>query len=179
MDWICSPELIASLSSSIRPVTIDAPLRQVLSEDFPKDCSGLPISGGWGYSQSDAIIFDRSKFASAIAARDFVSLEYHIVRKIVFEELIVFREKNNRFSGIDLEPDKKALIQEDDRMFDCLDFRISCWADQHWEWLRDDWERHGQLSSFDSASHLAKREASKIVYARQFWFDITGVFGSA
>jgi hypothetical protein len=131
IDWDCSPELMDRLRSSITPIETDAPLSQVLMEDFPNDCSNLPISGGWGYSQSDAIIFVRSKFPSDVDARNFVLLEYHIANMIVYEELIVFREKHDRFSGIDLRPGIQALIPEGDRQFDRLDFRIGCWSNQH------------------------------------------------
>jgi hypothetical protein len=177
LDWDCSPELIDRLRTSITPIQTDTPLCKVLMEDFPKDCSNLPISGGWGYSKSAAIILIKSKFPSDVAARDFVSLEYHIVKKIVFEELIVFREKGNRFSGINIDPGSTALLREEKRIFDCLDFCISCWSDRHWEWLKEDWEQNGQRAQFDGGAHLAKREAAKIVYTRQFWFDITSVFG--
>jgi hypothetical protein len=178
-DWDCSPELMGSLRSSITPIQTDTPLYQVLMEDFPKDCSDLPISGGWGYSQSDAIILVRSKFPSSAAARNFVSLEYHIVEKIVYEELIIFQEKGNGFSGIRFHLDWQALLGEE-RKFDRLDFRISCWSDQHWEWLKENWEQNGfgESIGFDREAHLARREASKIEYTRQFWFDITSVFQS-
>jgi hypothetical protein len=148
-DWDCSPELMDKFRSSITPIQTDTPLYQVLMEDFPNDCSNLPISGGWGYSQSDAIILIRSKFPSDVAARDFVSLEYHIVKKIVYQELIVFREEGNRFSGISVDPDRTALLREDERIFDRLDFRIACWRDWHWDWLKQDWEQNGQRDDFD------------------------------
>lgn len=178
MDWNCSPELIDSLRRSIVPIETDMPLRQVLMEDYPKDCADLPISGGWGYSQADAIILVRSKFPSAAAARNFVALEYHIAQKIIYEELIVFREEGNRFSGIDVEPSGSALVEEEDRVFDRLDVRIGCWSDRHWEWLKRDWEQNGPGEPDHShrAAHLAKRHASRIDYARRFWFDITDVF---
>ena len=121
----------------------------------------------------------RSKFPSEVAARNFVSLEYHIAKWTIYEELIVFREKGNRFSGIEMDLNDQTLREEDERVFDRLDFRVSCWSDRHWEWLKHDWEQTGQRDGFDLEAHIAKREASKIVYARQFWFDITSVFGSA
>jgi hypothetical protein len=92
MEWDASTERLANLRRSIRPILTDIPLRQVLAEDFPQDCAGLPISGGWGYTQADAIIFVRHQFPRP-AAPEFVRLEYHVAQKIVYEELIIFRAR--------------------------------------------------------------------------------------
>ena len=101
MDWDASFQRMENLRNSIRPIQSGIPLRQILAEDFPRDCAALPISGGWGYSQSEAILFVRQQFPRP-ASPDFVSLEYHIAQKIIYEELIIFREVGSRFSGINL-----------------------------------------------------------------------------
>jgi hypothetical protein len=62
MEWNTSPEMMAETRASIVPVRTDAALRKVLAEDFPRDCSNLPISGGWGYTRADAITFIRDQF---------------------------------------------------------------------------------------------------------------------
>ncbi len=86
------PELMVEILASIAPVRTDTALAQVLAEDFPHDCSNPPISGGWGYSQGDAIVFIRSQFRLSTMP-DYVPLEYHILQKIIYEELIIFRPK--------------------------------------------------------------------------------------
>src|SRR5262245_32409685 len=101
MDWDVSPQRMASLRQSIRPVLTDIPLRQVLSEDCAQDCESLPISGGWGYTQAGAIVFVRDQFPG-LSARAFIALEYHIAQKIIYEELIIFRTGGTRFSGIQM-----------------------------------------------------------------------------
>jgi hypothetical protein len=95
VEWDASPEKIAVLHDAIQPISTDAPLRQVLAEDFPKDCAELPISGGWGYSRDEAIIFLRPSFPRS-GPPDFVSLEQHIAQKIIYEELIIFQPREAR-----------------------------------------------------------------------------------
>jgi len=176
MDWDISPEQMAKLRQSIRPILTDVSLRQALSEDFPQDCSNLPISGGWGYTQPEAIIFVRHQFPRA-SASNFVALENHIAWKIAYEELIIFRAPDARFSGIDVKLKMQQLVMDGERKYDRLDFVISCWTDDHWNSLKKEWEDndYGRRSGFDLASHFAKRRAAQIDYERQFWFDITEV----
>jgi hypothetical protein len=177
MEWDASTERLANLRRSIRPILTDIPLRQVLAEDFPQDCAGLPISGGWGYTQADAIIFVRHQFPRP-AAPEFVRLEYHVAQKIVYEELIIFRARGDLFSGIDMELTSQQLVVDGEKKYDCLDFTISCWSDFHWDRLKKEWEDNdfGQRPGFDREGHFAKRDATRIDYERQFWFDITDVF---
>jgi hypothetical protein len=114
MEWDTSPERMAALHQSIRPVLTDVPLRQALSEDFPQDCANLPIAGGWGYTQREAIIFVRRQFPRP-SAPSFAGLEYHIAQKIIYEELIIFRKQEDRFSGIDVQQKSQEPITEDGR----------------------------------------------------------------
>jgi hypothetical protein len=141
MQWDTSSERITALRQSIRPVLTDVPLRQALSEDFPQDCANLPIAGGWGYTQREAIIFVRQQFPRP-SAPSFVGLEYHIAQKIIYEELIIFRTKDDRFSGIDVDQKSQELIMEGDRIYDRIDLIVSCWSDAHWESLRAEWEEN-------------------------------------
>lgn len=176
MVWDTSSERMANLRESIRPIHTDMPLRQVLSEDFPRDCAGLPISGGWGYTQQEAIAFIRSQFPRP-QAPDFVALEYHIAQKIIYEELIIFRAKDDRFSGIDITRKEQRTLADGGKRYDCLEFSIACWSDFHWEILKKEWEDNdgGRNPSFDREGHAVKRNAARIDYERCLWFDITGV----
>jgi hypothetical protein len=178
MDWNASADLMADIRASIQPVQTDVPLRQVLAEDFPSDCSNLPIAGGWGYVQADAIVFVRDRFPMVPSNPDFVSLEYHIAQKIIYEELIIFRPKGQAFSGIHLDRDSQRLIEDRGRMYDQLEFTITCWSDCHWDQLKSEWEENafGTRPGFDRDAHLAKRDESQVRYERELWFDITDVF---
>jgi hypothetical protein len=177
MSWDARPELIAEIRASIVPVRTDAALCKVLAEDFPRDCANLPISGGWGYSRDDAIVFVRKLFPLP-AMPDYVPLEYHVVQKIIYEELIIFRPKDYQFSGITKTLKKQSLLESDGRRYDRLEFLISCWSDWHWNQLKQECETNdfGLRPGFDQTAHASKREASQVTYEREFWFDVTDVF---
>jgi hypothetical protein len=177
MEWNASPEIMSKIRASIARARADAPLFKILAEDFPRDCSHLPISGGWGYTRPDAIVFIRSQFPVP-GAIDFVSLERHIAQKIIYEELIIFRPKEARFSGINLELSAQHLIEDGIRKYDHLEFVIKCWSDFHWNLLKAEWEENdfGKRLGFDGEAHASKRSASEVTYERDFWFEITDVF---
>jgi hypothetical protein len=180
MEWNTSAAIMERIRDSIQPVQTEQALRQVLMEDFPRDCSNLPVGGGWGYSQAEAIIMVRGKFSSAQAARDFVALEHHIAQKIIYEELLIFRPKDDRFSGIEMKLRRQGLTSSKDglRKYDVLEFTVACWSDWHWEQLKQEWEESdfGEHPNFSKDAHAAKRSASQVSYERQLWFDITDVF---
>jgi hypothetical protein len=180
MEWNASSELIAEIGASIVPVRTEAALRKVLAEDFPRDCSDLPISGGWGYTQGDAITFILDQFPIPKIV-NFVSLEYHIVQKIIYEELIVFRPKDYRFAGIQVKLDTQRMEEIDHKKYDILNFVVICWSDWHFEQLKKEWEENlsGTHPDFDAEAHDAKRIASQIRYEREFWFDVSDVFNRA
>ena len=177
LEWNVSSELMAKIHSSIAPVQTDAALRTVLAEDFPRDCSNLPISGGWGYTQMDAVVFVRDQFPIPAVA-DFVSLEYHIAQKIIFEELIIFRKKPDSFSGIEIKLDSQSLSEKNARKYDFLKFLVTCWSDCHWDQLKKEWEENdfGARPGFDAAAHAQKRQETRVGFERHFWFDITDVW---
>ena len=177
MIWDASEGVMNRVHAAIIPIQSDLPLATVLAEDFPQDCTRLPISGGWGYSCETAIIFAQSGTGSRNL--DFVQLEYHIAEKIIFEELIIWQPDEARFSGIDLELHRQNLLERDGRRFDHLCFAVTCWSDQHWEFLKREWEPSdsGMRDHFDLEAHRAKRLASQVRYERDFWFDITTVLG--
>ena len=179
MEWDVSPERMAQLRSSIAPVHCELPLRQVLAEDFPRECADLPIAGGWGYTREDAIILLNAGGGARGPRGDFVSLEYFLAEKIVHEELIVFRASEERFSGIRLTLGRQMQVESGGRRYDALEFAVSCWADRHWDHLRTEWESNGfgRRPGFNISAHESKREAAQVRYERTFWFDITDVMG--
>jgi len=59
-----------------------------------------------------------------------------------------------------------------------MDFKIVCWNEVHWESLKKEWEANdfGRRAGFNIEDHVARRDAARIDYQRQLWFDITDVW---
>lgn len=152
--------------------------REILKADF-RSIRELPIRGGWGYTIDDAVVIDKN---DPIVPRgmpfDGVGIEYVFVEKRIYEELIVFRPKDARHSGIEWKLLKQATLGRDGRSFDFLSFEVTAFPDKDWEELRLEFEgpRGARSPGFDMAAHRLKREAKKIRYVAEYYFDITSLF---
>jgi hypothetical protein len=148
-------------------------LREVLAADFAKD---VPIRGGWGYSVAEAVIIDKNDPTVPRGLPfDGVGLEYFIVEKRIYEELIVFRDEGDRFSGIEWKLLSQRVLDHCNRTYDHLVFEVTALRDSDWAELKVEWEGAEGCRSptFDRQAHLAERERRKIRYEAEFWFDIS------
>jgi len=103
--------------------------REILAEDF-KSLGTMPIRGGWGYTMTDAVVIDKNDpIVQKGMPFDGVGLEYLFVEKRIYEELIIFRPENDRFSGIEWKCLKQRLTHSKDRSFDVLTFEVTALPD--------------------------------------------------
>lgn len=168
------------------PIEIQAPRlatkvapRTVFAQHF-KSLGALPIKGGWGYSLEDAVVIDKG---DPVVPRGVpfngMSVEYAFVEKRIYEELIIFRDEHDRYSGIKWKQLKQSLIIHDDRKFDHLTYEVTALPDRDWNALKAEWEGpNGYMTSnFDQEAHMAKHNAKTVCYTTEYWFDITSFFG--
>ena len=176
MEWDASPELVARIAATLQRPRLDKPLRQVLAEDFPRQCGDLPIEGGWGFSQDEAIKFIQKADPLGVPF-DYVNIEYLIVEKLLYEELIIFRPKTHAFSGIEHKLKSQSVINKNVKMYDLLLFDVMCWTDWHWERLKAEWidNEFGERTDFDKNEHFRKRNESMVRFERDYWFEISAI----
>ncbi len=154
--------------------------REILAADFKSLCE-LPIRGGWGYTLDDAVIIDKNDPAAPQGMPfDGVSLEYVFVEKRICEELIIFRPKGDRYSGIKWNLLRQELTSHNGRSYDVLEFEVTALPDKDWEELKAEWEGPNGYASpaFDIDGHIKKRDSRTIRYVTKYYFDITSFYGS-
>ena len=169
--WEVDPEIIDKMMQRIAPVQTDLRLKDVLKEDYKTE---LPIEGGWGYSLENPIRFVKQEIPFP-----FVELEYQIVQWLLFEELIIFRARNDLHSGIEKKLKNQKLFTHNGKYFDMLEFSVTCWHDFYWDKLKAEWEEAQQQRNLIEpflSDHERKRQESKLKFERIFYFDITEVF---
>lgn len=154
--------------------------REILAADFKSLRGGLPIRGGWGYSQEDACIIDRNDpLVDPSVPFDGVGLEYLFVEKRIYEEMIIFRPAGEQFSGIEWNLLEQSTLHEGERVFDKLVFEITAFPDKNWEELKAEFEGaqgHGH-PEFEPEAHEKKRQEKMVRLTREYWFDITSFYG--
>lgn len=164
---------------TLHPVMSAVSPREILAEHFKSLRGGLPIRGGWGYTQSDACIIEKDDpLVDSALPFDGVSVEYIFVEKRIYEEMIIFRPDGEKFSGIDWNLKEQRILNEDGRYFDLLIFEITAYPDDDWEELKSEFEgpQGFGTSNFNEEAHEKKRLEKMVCFKREFWFDITSFY---
>lgn len=142
----------------------------------------LPIRGGWGYSEVDAVVIDKSHPAR-IKAQPFdgVGVEHVFAKLRMFEELIGTRPVGKQHAGCGLKLlDQRLVVGEGGKKYDVLRFNISALPLETWETMKAEWEGPDGFTSddFDIEDHKRRREAATVHYVGEYWFEISSFFGS-
>jgi len=132
--------------------------RQILREDF-KSISELPIKGGWGYDIESAVIIDKKDpIVSPGLPFDGIDIEYIFVDKRLFEELIIFRPKGQRFIHIENALKQQRTLALNGIRYDHLTFDVTA------------------IPESLEFSAAPVKEAGRIHFVSEFWFDITSFY---
>lgn len=150
--------------------------RQIIREDFKID---LPITGGWGYDFESACVIDKNdSTVSKVIPFDGVGIEYVFVEKRIYEEMIIFREPHEKFSGIRWDLAKQELFFEDEKPYDKLVFNIVGFTDKVWDEIATRFEKLKNNGRLDLLPELdAYRESKSYKFVREYYFDITSFYG--
>ena len=149
-------------------------------EDF-KSIPELPIDGGWGYDLESAVFINKNDpVVDPNSPFDGVGVEYLFVEKRIYEELIIFRDQNHKFSGIEWKRNFQQLEEHNGRKYDVLSFQVTAFSDSDWERLKSDWIINNAYVNDPEglAKHESERDNSMITYEAVYWFDITTFFGT-
>lgn len=155
-------------------ITKESP-RQIIFEDFKID---LPIKGYWGYDIESACIIDKND-STVNQAMPFngVAIEYVFVEKRIYEEMIIFRGNDEKYSGIKWGLDKQELLFKDDKPYDKLIFNVLGFTDEVWDELTSRFEAIQKSGKLELISELdAYRESKALRLVREFYFDITSFY---
>lgn len=150
--------------------------RQIIFEDFKID---LPIKGGWGYDFGSACVIDKNdSTVSKVMPFDGVGIEYVFVEKRIYEEMIIFREDNQKYSGIRWDLEKQELLFNEDKAYDKLVFKVVGFSEEVWDELTSRFESLKNSGKLDLPPELdAYRESKAYKFTRDYYFDITSFYG--
>ena len=119
----------------------------------------LEISGGWGYSENDAVEI----FGDAIPASQ---VEYMFATARSNIEMNLSQPQSSRYGGINVKEIKKEIIG----YFEKVTFEITGINEEIYaEFIKEYKENHGK-SDFDLAGHFKKRTENTISRNEDIWF---------
>ena len=147
---------------------------QILSEDFPKH--EWPISGGWGYTQEDAVVIETEDGSKG------VPLEYKFLEYRTYEEMIIFQPRDAGYAGFRFERGMQSLCSSKDgsKHYDYITMKVTCFKLEDWEMLKKDYVDHDGYANDEEGykAHMQWHESKKISFEVEGWFDITKFYGN-
>jgi len=162
---------------TLRRINLEKSPRQIIFEDFDID---LPIKGGWGYELGNACVIDKNDHTvNKDSSFDGISIERNFVEKRIYEEMVILPEIHEQYAGIKWDLDYQQLIFDADKSYDKLVFNVEAFPIDIWgELLRrhEDIQQSGKLEQMDELNRF--RDAKKIQFVCEFYFDITSFFGN-
>ena len=163
------------MKEPLQLITKESP-RQIIFEDFKID---LPIKGYWGYNIESACIIDKNdSTVSQEMPFNGVAIEYVFVEKRIYEEMVIFRGDDEKYSGIRWDLDKQELLFVNDKPYDKLVFNVVGFTDAVWDELTSRFEAIQKSGKLELISELdAYRESKALRLVREFYFDITSFYG--
>ena len=129
------------------PIDIQPPC--IRSEESPKDILAadfrsmdeIPIRGGWGYTIDAPVIIDKNDpIVPKGIPFDGVGLDYIFIEKRIYEEFIIFRPEDDRYSGIEWKSLKQELSSHSGSTYDVLTIEDTTLPVMVWEELKEEWE---------------------------------------
>ena len=158
----------------------DYPLpREILREHFPRTADQCNFSGGWGYDADHAtIVKEFDPEINPDEKFDGVSLEYAFIDKRIREELIFSRPEGERFEEFDSCTIEQCLMDINGVPHDYILVEVTAYPEKEWLELKADWESHDYYKDDPEGreANLARKEASKITYQAEYYFNISDFF---
>ena len=160
------------------PADYPAP-REILRQHFPRTANQCCFKGGWGYDSGDAVeVFEFDPEINPDEKFDGVSLEYAFIDKRIREELIFSRPEGERFEQISHQVQGQELHELDGVPHDFIEVEVTAYPEKEWNELKADWEAHDGYENDPEGreANLKRKEAVKITYRTEFWFNIKDFF---
>ena len=160
------------------PADYPAP-REILSQHFPRTADQCCFKGGWGYDAGDAVeVLEFDPEINPDEKFDGVSLEYAFIDKRIREELIFSRPEGERFEQISHQVLGQELHDLDGIPHDFIEVEVTAYPEKEWNELKADWEAHDGYKDDPEGrkANLERKEAVKITYRTEFWFNIENFF---
>ena len=164
--------------------------RQVLLKTYAKQISErlnisnspygyeMPITGGWGYDKDSAVIIDKfDPIVNQNLPFNGIQLEYIFARFRAYLELVLSRDKSDRFMIEDTTLEEQTLIHDETKVYDKMIFNVSALPLKDFMDLKNEWESNCDLKTFDEEAHFKKRIEKTITVQREYWFEISSFYG--
>ncbi len=152
---------------------------EILQQHFPEMVNRCSFQGGWGYDAEHAAVILRSdQKVESDEKSDVVSLESAFIEKRSREELFFARSGGGRFEEPSFKIVERMRREVNGSPYDHILADVSGYHINRWNELKADWEAHDGYKDDPEGreENLKRKEAVKITYRTEFWFNIADFF---
>ncbi|MEA2017579.1 MAG: hypothetical protein U9N59_03945 [Campylobacterota bacterium] len=136
-------------------------LSEVLKETFDVD---LDISGGWGYSNKDAVTINSLDMPIDQFLHMFSSIRANI-------EMNIMQDEDTRYGGINLTFLQGEQFEIDNKTYDHITFEITAMLEKDYsKFIQEYKDNYGKNKNFDMGDHFQRRKEKSITIKSDFWF---------
>ena len=170
---VCAAQAFAA-ETVVNPVKRGLPMqppRALLQKMFPEDPLYLSLSGGWGYEQTEPVVFTTPK---ELAGQYFDTepLEYGMVDFRNYEEFVGARPESQKMVVMGIDRGERRVVRENGRVLSCITAQTRVISPEDFKKLSSDVE---QIDAKDLEARKAL-EARVVKVSRTYWFDLTEPF---
>ncbi len=136
--------------------------------------ASVPLAGGWGYGQEDAIVLLVESTDAGIA------MEYKLIEYRVYKELNGLDSGKAKYVGISCsDVSQRLMFADGGRRFDVLFYTVKALPIEDYLFLKQDWDSHNGYNDDEEGKnkHYQMREERTIAYKTECHFDISHFFG--
>ncbi len=140
------------------------------------DTLPLPLTGGWGYDERNAVVVDLSLDDGYEEDRPF-SL-HHLARMLIENRIFLecVLRATERLSGIEWRVESREVLENDNGVFVKLVVNVHGIPEWVWNALEHDWKMTRQRTPRSKAeAHTFIREWFMCSYTTEFWLNISAV----
>ena len=136
------------------------PIREVIKEAFDTD---IEISGGWGYSISDAVILPDNLNSVKQLQHTIATMRAHL-------EMNLTQPPENSYGGINLNEISRENIRDNGINYSKVSYRASAMKESDYEKFIDEYKEGSMRDDFDLESHFDARKKATIHREINVWF---------
>jgi len=144
----------------------------------PSDCiatiiasafgQSLPIEGGWGYTQKDALRIT----STTTPLRE---LEHTIALMRTHLEMSMTRPPEQRYGSININALQHQSVEEEGGVYHCVTYRVEAMLESEYQGFIAEYKAEFGKASFDIEAHFTRRKRATLTREVILWFDVSAV----
>ena len=161
---------------TIKPINTNNSFKKAASNfhDFKDE---LPIGGGWGFNQENAIVIENKEVTNVKNQKlGLFELENVLIDYLIELEFHQLQDDEHKYRDLHWKVEQQDFIHERARVFDKITLKIKGLHIQDYISQKKEWKENGRNPDFDKTWFQDKSEELTQSCSRTFWFEISSFY---